>query len=53
MAKRKVILTVAQTGNFQGKAQNPGLPEQPDEIIQSAFDCYNAGATIVLSLAIF
>ena len=47
MAKRKVILTVAQTGNFQGKAQNPGLPEQPDEIIQSAYDCYNAGATIV------
>ena len=25
--KRKVILTVAQTGNFQGKAQNPNLPE--------------------------
>ena len=47
MAKRKVILTVAQTGNFQGKAQNPGLPEQPEEIIQSAYDCYNAGATIV------
>ena len=47
MAKRKVILTVAQTGNFQGKAQNPGLPEQPDEIIASAYDCYNAGATIV------
>ncbi len=45
--KRKVILTVAQTGNFQGKAQNPGLPEQPEEIIQSAYDCYNAGATIV------
>ena len=47
MAKRKVILTVAQTGNFQGKAQNPGLPEQPSEIIASAYDCYNAGATIV------
>ncbi|MBR5489914.1 MAG: 3-keto-5-aminohexanoate cleavage protein, partial [Oscillospiraceae bacterium] len=47
MAKRKVILTVAQTGNFQGKAQNPGLPEQPEEIISSAYDCYNAGATIV------
>jgi len=45
--KRKVILTVAQTGNFQGKDQNPALPEQPDEIIQSAYDCYNAGATIV------
>ena len=47
MAKRKVILTVAQTGNFQGKDQNPGLPEQPSEIISSAYDCYNAGATIV------
>ena len=32
MAKRKVILTVAQTGNFQGKAQNPGL--NPDVLIQ-------------------
>ena len=45
--KRKVILTVAQTGNFQGKAQNPNLPEQPHEIIASAYDCYNAGASIV------
>lgn len=45
--KRKVILTVAQTGNFQGKADNPGLPEQPSEIIQSAYDCYNAGASLV------
>ena len=45
--KRKVILTVAQTGGFQGKDQNPALPEQPSEIIQSAYDCYNAGATIV------
>ena len=47
MAKRKVIITVAQTGNFQGKAQNPNLPEQPSEVIQSAYDCYNAGAAIV------
>ena len=46
-AKRKVILTVAQTGNFQGKDANPNLPEQPDEIIQSAYDCYNAGASVV------
>jgi 3-keto-5-aminohexanoate cleavage enzyme len=46
-SKRKIILTVAQTGNFQGKAQNPNLPEQPDEIISSAYDCYNAGASIV------
>jgi len=45
--KRKVIITVAQTGNFQGKAQNPSLPEQPSEVIQSAYECYNAGASIV------
>ena len=45
--KRKIILTVAQTGNFQGKAQNPNLPEQPNEIIQSAYDCYNAGASVI------
>lgn len=45
--KRKVIITVAQTGNFQGKDANPNLPEQPDEIISSAYDCYNAGAAIV------
>lgn len=44
--KRKIILTAAQTGNFQGKAQNPNLPEQPSEIIQSVYDCYNAGASI-------
>jgi 3-keto-5-aminohexanoate cleavage enzyme len=45
--KRKVIITVAQTGNFQGKAANPNLPEQPSEIISSAYDAYNAGAAIV------
>ncbi|MBN1631228.1 MAG: 3-keto-5-aminohexanoate cleavage protein, partial [Thermoleophilia bacterium] len=45
--KRKVIITVAQTGNFQGKAANPALPEQPHEIISSAYDCYNAGAAII------
>ena len=46
-SKRKVIITVAQTGNFQGKAANPALPEQPNEIVSSAYDCYNAGAAIV------
>ncbi len=47
MAKRKVIITVAQTGNFQGKDANPALPEQPDEIVASAYDCYNAGASVI------
>jgi 3-keto-5-aminohexanoate cleavage enzyme len=42
-----VIITVAQTGNFQGKDANPNLPEQPAEIVSSTYDCYNAGAAIV------
>ena len=44
---RKVIITVAQTGAFQGKEANPNLPIQPAEIAQSAYECYNAGASIV------
>lgn len=42
----KLIITVAQTGGIHGKEMNPRLPEQPDEIAQSALDCYNAGASI-------
>ncbi len=44
---RKVIVTAALTGAFHGKEANPNLPEQPDEIAQSAYECYNAGAAIV------
>mgnify|MGYP004469897299 FL=1 len=44
---RKIIVTAALTGAFQGKAQCPGLPEQPDEIAQAALECYNAGAAVV------
>ncbi|MBQ9238901.1 MAG: 3-keto-5-aminohexanoate cleavage protein [Treponema sp.] len=47
MATRKVIITVAQTGAFHGKEANPNIPLQPEEIAQSAYDCYNAGAAIV------
>lgn len=43
----KLIITVAQTGAFHGKSANPNLPEQPSEIIQSACDCWNAGASVV------
>lgn len=42
----KLIVTVAQTGGIHGKDTNPALPEQPHEIAQSAYDCYNAGASI-------
>lgn len=43
----KLIITVAQTGGFHGKAENPALPEQPDEIAQSAYECWNAGASVI------
>jgi 3-keto-5-aminohexanoate cleavage enzyme len=43
----RVIITVAQTGALITKAMNPNIPEQPDEIAASAYDCYNEGAAIV------
>ncbi len=43
----KLIITAALTGGIHGKEANPALPEQPKEIIQEAYDCYNAGAAIV------
>ncbi|TAK36756.1 MAG: 3-keto-5-aminohexanoate cleavage protein [Chloroflexota bacterium] len=47
MADRKVIITVAPTGGFQGKEANPNIPLQPSEISETAYDCWNAGASIV------
>jgi 3-keto-5-aminohexanoate cleavage enzyme len=43
----KVIITVAQTGALVTKKMNPAVPEQPDEIATSAYDCYNEGAAII------
>lgn len=43
---RKVIITVAQTGGFHGKEANPNLPEQPDEIAKSTYECWKAGAAL-------
>ena len=43
----KIIITAALTGGIHTKEVNPALPEQPNEIIQDALDCYNAGAAIV------
>lgn len=43
----KLIITAALTGGFHGKDANPNLPEQPDEIAQAAYDCWQAGAAIV------
>lgn len=47
MPDNKVIITVAQTGALVTKKMNPAVPEQPREIADSAYDCYNEGAAIV------
>jgi len=45
--KRKVIITVAPSSNFHGRDVCPNLPVQPEEIAAAAYDCLNAGASIV------
>ena len=45
--KDKVIITAALTGAVTTKDNNPALPTQPDEIVESAFKCYEAGAAVV------
>lgn len=42
----KIIITVAQTGAITTKKLNPNVPEQPNEIAESALACYNEGAAI-------
>jgi 3-keto-5-aminohexanoate cleavage enzyme len=44
---RKVIITAALTGGLHNKQINPHLPEQPDQIIEEAVKCREAGAAIV------
>jgi 3-keto-5-aminohexanoate cleavage enzyme len=44
--ENKVIITVAQTGALVTKSMNPNLPEQPEEIAESAYACYQEGAAI-------
>jgi 3-keto-5-aminohexanoate cleavage enzyme len=43
----KLIITAALTGPYHGKEANPNLPLQPDEIAQSAYECWNEGASVV------
>lgn len=43
----KVVITVAQTGALVTKSMSSKLPEQPNEIIASSYECYNEGAAIV------
>ena len=44
---KKLVITVACTGGMQGKEVNPNMPISPDEQAQTAYDCYNAGASIL------
>lgn len=43
----KLIITVALTGAETGKDLNPALPVTPEEIIEAACKCRQAGASIV------
>jgi uncharacterized protein (DUF849 family) len=46
MATNKIIVTVAPTGGMASKSQNPNLPTQPDEIAESVYRSWKAGAAI-------
>jgi len=41
------IICLAVNGGVQGKEYNPSLPETPDEIADSVYDAYQAGASMV------
>jgi len=43
----KLIITIAPTGTFQGKEANPNLPLQAEEIVESVYEAWNEGASIV------
>ena len=48
LPQNKVIITVAQTGAWPlvTKAMNPNVPEQPEEIANSAYACLQEGGAI-------
>ena len=43
----KLIITAARAGAEATKEDNPALPVSPEEIAQSAYECRQAGASIV------
>ncbi len=42
-----LIICLASTGGIHGKEYNENLPETADEIVDSVYEAYNAGASIV------
>jgi uncharacterized protein (DUF849 family) len=43
----KVIITAAVVGSHPSREQNPNVPLTPEEIADSAYACFNEGASIV------
>ena len=44
---KPLIITAALTGAETTKALNPNLPTTPEEIAEAAYECYEAGASII------
>lgn len=44
--KKKTIITVAPTGAWPTKKDNPNIPLDPEEIAADVLECYKAGAAI-------
>ncbi|MGV8153224.1 MAG: 3-keto-5-aminohexanoate cleavage protein [Alkaliphilus sp.] len=44
---QKLIITAALTGGEVTREHQPNLPLTPDEIAEAAFECYNAGVSII------
>ena len=44
--KNKCIITVATTGAWPKKENNPNVPMTPAEIAEDVYDCWQAGASI-------
>ena len=44
--KNKRIITIATTGAWPKKENNPTVPLQPEEIAQDIYDCWKAGAAV-------
>lgn len=42
----KLIITVSPSSNFQGKEANPALPYSPEEVAETAYECWNEGAAV-------
>lgn len=43
---KKTIITIATTGAWPTKANNPNVPMTPAEIAEDVYDCWKAGAAI-------